>query len=278
MILLLINPTDVNGSLIRHDIREDQAGIPLILDVQVTDVRTCLPLSGLAIDFWSANSTGVYSNEESEDTLGETYLRGIQITDEYGLVQIMTNVPGWYQGRAQHIHVRAHVNYTKYDNDTISFGDIPHTGQMFFQQSTLSQITTVYPYTLDTNMLTLNTVDQVIQGQQNTSYYDGFVEMRAMGYKISTGFIGFINMAIDPTATPAATGGNAGGGMDGGAPSGGNGTMGGAMPFGAMPSGAMPSGTGAPPSGVAATAVAAVTATASSSAVVARSFMRNFFA
>jgi hypothetical protein len=121
-------------------------------------------------------------------------------------------MPGWYAGRAQHIHVKAHVNYTTYDNDTISFGGIPHTGQMFFQQTTLTPINELYPYTLDTNSFTLNTDDRVIQDQQNTTYYDAFIELRSLGYNLTAGLVGYINIAIDPTATPGAAGGNAGGG------------------------------------------------------------------
>lgn len=80
-------PYYVNGSTIRQDIRETQEGVPLLLDVQLLDVRTCSPLADVMLDFWSANSTGVYSNEESEGTLGETQLRGIRKTDEFGLAQ-----------------------------------------------------------------------------------------------------------------------------------------------------------------------------------------------
>ena len=83
---------------------------------------------------------------------------------------------------------------------------------MFFQQDTLSQINTTYPYTLDTNIFTLNTADHVVQDQQNTTYYDAFVEMRSLGYNFSTGFVGYTNMAIDPTSVPAAVEDGAGGG------------------------------------------------------------------
>ena len=68
----------------------------------------------------------------------------------------------------------------------------------------------------------------MIQGQGNTSYYDAFVDIRSLGYNVSAGVIGFINIAIDPNTIPAAAG--RGGGMGGGAmPSGG------AVPSGANP-------------------------------------------
>ncbi|KAI7313029.1 hypothetical protein KC315_g11799 [Hortaea werneckii] len=216
----VLTPTDANGSLIREDTREDEPGFPLLLTVQVTDVRTCEPIEGVALDFWNANSTGVYSNMEAEDTLGETQLRGISITDKHGLAQTLTIFPGWYADRAQHVHVKAHVNYTIYLNDTISFGNVPYTGQMFFDQDSLSIINANWPYTQDTTNLTLNVDDHVITGQQNTTWYDPFVELRTIGYNVTAGFLGYINFAIDPTAEPANAATGSGGGMGGDMPSG----------------------------------------------------------
>lgn len=54
--------------LIRKDIRETEPGIDLFLDVQITNVNTCEPMIGVYVDFWMANSTGVYSDIESEKT------------------------------------------------------------------------------------------------------------------------------------------------------------------------------------------------------------------
>lgn len=51
---------DVDGELVREDVREGQAGIDLYTDVQVIDINTCEPVSNLWIDFWHSNSTGVY--------------------------------------------------------------------------------------------------------------------------------------------------------------------------------------------------------------------------
>ncbi|TKA22140.1 hypothetical protein B0A50_08197 [Salinomyces thailandicus] len=200
-------PYYANGSIIRHDSREDQPGIPILLDVQVTDVRTCEPIEGVMLDFWNANATGVYSDMEDEGTLGTWWLRGIRKTDEYGLAQHVSIFPGFYAGRAQHMHIKAHVNYTVHDNNsTISFGAVPHTGQLFFDQSTLTQINKVPPYTLDTNTFTTNVDDRVLTSQANSTRYDPFVEIRSMGYNLTGGVLGFINLAIDPTATPGDAG------------------------------------------------------------------------
>src|SRR4029077_579250 len=45
------------------------------------------------------------SDESVENTTGQTFLRGYQITDSNGAVTFKTVVPGWYSGRTIHINV-----------------------------------------------------------------------------------------------------------------------------------------------------------------------------
>lgn len=49
--------SDVWGEPIRHDMRESQPGVELILDVQVINTKTCQPLQNVYIEFWSCNAT-----------------------------------------------------------------------------------------------------------------------------------------------------------------------------------------------------------------------------
>jgi hypothetical protein len=82
----------VAGELMRANISEGQPGVPLILDVQIINVRTCQPLSGTQVEVYQANSTGIYSgvvasgNGDSNDqsNLHTTFGRGIQKTDADG--------------------------------------------------------------------------------------------------------------------------------------------------------------------------------------------------
>lgn len=48
---------DVSGELIRNDMSEDQAGVPLFLDLQMIDTNTCDPISGVYLDVWHCNAT-----------------------------------------------------------------------------------------------------------------------------------------------------------------------------------------------------------------------------
>lgn len=54
-------PYYVLGELVRKNVKEDQAGVDLYLEVQYIDVETCEPVEGLYVDVWNCNSTGTYS-------------------------------------------------------------------------------------------------------------------------------------------------------------------------------------------------------------------------
>lgn len=136
-----------------------QAGIPLTLKIYVYDTQNSnAPLTGAQVDIWHCNALGVYSNESSENTLGQTWLRGYQTTDANGYVTFMTIVPGWYQGRTTHIHLRVRSKYS----EASSTSDGANTTQLFFAQALLNTInTTVSPYSSHGTNPTTNTNDHV---------------------------------------------------------------------------------------------------------------------
>jgi protocatechuate 3,4-dioxygenase beta subunit len=93
----------------RSDIRENKQGLPLTLTISVVNTNAgCAPVSGAVVDIWQCDADGNYSQYGSERNL--TYLRGLQTTDSNGRVTFVTIYPGWYQGRATHIHVEVTAN------------------------------------------------------------------------------------------------------------------------------------------------------------------------
>jgi protocatechuate 3,4-dioxygenase beta subunit len=111
----VVSPTETIGpypslaDFVRSDIREGRPGLPVTLTVKVVNVsNSCAPIAGAAVDIWQCDATGNYSQYGSQRTL--TYLRGIQTTDDNGQSTFTTIYPGWYQGRATHIHVEVTVN------------------------------------------------------------------------------------------------------------------------------------------------------------------------
>jgi protocatechuate 3,4-dioxygenase beta subunit len=105
-----VSPTETVGpypslqDLIRSDIREDREGTPLQLTISVVNAAAgCAPLANVAVEIWQCDVAGAYSQYGNQTT--RTFLRGIQTTNSAGEVVFTTIYPGWYQGRATHIHV-----------------------------------------------------------------------------------------------------------------------------------------------------------------------------
>jgi protocatechuate 3,4-dioxygenase beta subunit len=87
-------------------------GCPLALRLAVARLvrGVARPLPGASVDVWQADAEGAYSDEndpsvQPQNTLGQTFLRGYQTTDENGVVNFKTIYPGWYAGRTNHVHV-----------------------------------------------------------------------------------------------------------------------------------------------------------------------------
>src|SRR5687768_8509359 len=105
-------PFFVDESLERSDIRSDPAsgravkGTPLALAFLVSRFSKgkCEPLSGAQVDLWHCDAEGAYS--DVEDAVGQKFLRGHQLTDPRGQARFVTIYPGWYSGRAVHIHFK----------------------------------------------------------------------------------------------------------------------------------------------------------------------------
>ena len=115
----VVSPQETEGpypslaDLIRSDIREGRSGTPVALTLTVVNVNSaCSPVANAVIDIWQCDAEGHYSqyNQPGYNGTAQTFLRGIQATDSRGQVTFTTVYPGWYAGRATHIHVEVTVN------------------------------------------------------------------------------------------------------------------------------------------------------------------------
>ncbi|MBP0441461.1 intradiol ring-cleavage dioxygenase [Tianweitania sediminis] len=141
-------PYYIDKEIVRSDIREDQPGVPLELELRLVNAnRGCAPTAGAVVSVWHCNAEGEYSgylfDDSSEfpemgvaDETGhvpqrdtERFLRGVQTTDPDGKVTFRTIFPGWYTPRAVHIHVRAYLS----ERDMI-------TTQIYFPQAVVNTI------------------------------------------------------------------------------------------------------------------------------------------
>lgn len=77
------------------------------------------------MDIWQCDAEGHYSQyaQPGYNGTGQTFLRGVQTTDASGRVTFTTIFPGWYQGRATHIHVEVKIGNSVVKVTQIAFSD-----------------------------------------------------------------------------------------------------------------------------------------------------------
>lgn len=230
-------PYFVDVMLNRSDIRKDSTldimkdGRPLYLVFQVMDVTdgTCRPLSGAQVDIWHCDANGVYSGSTDPgfDTTGEDWLRGYQVTDEQGLTKFITIYPGWYSGRAVHIHFKIRT-------DPEAEQGYEFTSQLFFDDDLSDVVFEEAPYADGRGARnTRNDNDNIFSGSDGlltltlaplTDEEAEELELDTTGYK-STFYIGLdLNDDTSGESNFNGAGGQGGRGGPGGRPPGGNGT------------------------------------------------------
>ncbi|MEO8566244.1 MAG: intradiol ring-cleavage dioxygenase [Betaproteobacteria bacterium] len=140
-------PFFVEGDLERSDLRIDpragavKPGAPLRVAFRVSRVvaSTCTPLAGAQVHVWHCDAAGDYSSvrDPRVPKAGEAFLRGFQTTDAAGTARFLTIYPGWYPGRAVHVHFK------------IRTADAPHsefTSQLYFDEALSERIYATAPY------------------------------------------------------------------------------------------------------------------------------------
>jgi protocatechuate 3,4-dioxygenase beta subunit len=191
-------PYYLDGALVRSDVTEGKAGIPLKLALTVVDDDTCATLSNALVEIWHCDALGEYSgfvggNGHSEPDDG-TFMRGGVLTNSSGLANLTTIYPGWYRGRCIHIHVKVHTGVTLTSDGSFTGGQELHTGQLFFDESITTKVAAISPYS--TNTVTRTTLAQ-------DSIYDdggaasGLLTLTALGSSTSSGYTGTLTLGVE---------------------------------------------------------------------------------
>ncbi|KAH7091821.1 aromatic compound dioxygenase [Auriculariales sp. MPI-PUGE-AT-0066] len=134
-----------------------------------------------------------------------TFMRGVTQADDNGEAIFYANVPGWYQGRAVHIHIRVFENSTVADNGTFvsASGTLHHTGQLYFEQELVDNVATLPPYS--TNSLPYeNATRNDEDGIYPFSTYGGYnpnLATTLLGETLDEGILGEIVITINRTYT-----------------------------------------------------------------------------
>ena len=104
-------PIKTPSQLVRENIIGDRTGLAFLMTLTVQDKdNDCAPLEGVLVDIWHCDADGNYSEYggvqmQTADYTDNHFLRGRQTTDSNGQASFISIFPGWYMGRAPHIHV-----------------------------------------------------------------------------------------------------------------------------------------------------------------------------
>ncbi len=182
-------PYFVDEKLNRSGVRTDtntkavKEGVPLRLVFNVSQVSSgaCTAYAGAYVDIWHCDALGNYSDVQQNNTMGQNFLRGYQVTSASGKAEFTTIYPGWYQGRAVHIHfkVRNALDTTKSHT---------FTSQLFFDDTLNQQVFTLAPYKSKGQSTTKNANDSI--------YRSGGASLLLNPVKEGDGYIATFNIGL----------------------------------------------------------------------------------
>lgn len=157
-------PIRTPSDLRKANIVSDRNGVALLIQLTLLDQSNdCKPLSGANVDIWHCDAQGYYSEYgntvlQQSDFTNVHFLRGRQTTDSDGKVSFISIFPGWYKGRAPHIHLEVldssdksikitQIAFPKSVCDTV-YATTPYHGKA----DTLNEGDNVFSNSIDGNM------------------------------------------------------------------------------------------------------------------------------
>ncbi|MBX0290851.1 intradiol ring-cleavage dioxygenase [Hymenobacter sp. HSC-4F20] len=150
-------PTKVPASYLRSDITDGRTGYKLTAKITITNSNnSCAALAGALVDIWHCDAQGNYSEYggtgmQSTNYQSVHFLRGRQVTDANGQVTFTSIFPGWYSGRATHIHVHVYS----------ATGTSLKVTQIAFPEGSGSAVAAVNGYSKGMSGYTSNATDNV---------------------------------------------------------------------------------------------------------------------
>ena len=149
-------PYYIDDAVVRRNVTDGKAGVPLTLRLTLVDASTCKPVGSAAVEIWHCDAAGAYSGVQGDSGM---FLRGVQRTDAKGLAIFRTIYPGWYPGRTVHIHAMVHIG-----------GNVVHTGQLYFPDAVTDAVFRRNPYRRRPNRDPRNAGDSIYRngGRRST--------------------------------------------------------------------------------------------------------------
>lgn len=166
------------AQLVQENIVGDRDGIALVIELSILDQsNNCEPLANVYVDLWHCDSDGNYSQYggtrmQQTNYTNKDFLRGRQTTDTYGKVSFISIFPGWYIGRAPHIHLQV----LDANNQVI------RTTQIAFEKSVCDTVYASSDYNGSAD--TINANDNVFGDSLEGNMYDSLSGNNAEGYTL----------------------------------------------------------------------------------------------
>ena len=195
-------PYFVDTQLDRSDIRSEPStgvlsdGVPLTLTFNLSRIAggACGVLAGALVDVWQADAAGAYSSFTDDragfQTEGLKFLRGHQRTDANGIARFTTIYPGWYSGRAVHVHFKVR---TDVDGQPYEF-----TSQLYFDEVLTDRVHALAPYAVKGLRETINAADFIFR--------DGGESLMPRITETSAGYAGVFELGLDLDDAEAGSG------------------------------------------------------------------------
>jgi len=168
----ILGPCWAPKAPVRQDISEAEPGIPLRMALRLVEADGCTPVVGAEVEVWHSNMGGFYSAEDVEAgdfcTQGNEhatrgyFMRGRAVSDVAGKLIFDGCYPGWYGGRALHIHllVRPAANVGEAHTENVS-----SVTQLYFPDVLSEEIFAEVPGYRDLGQPdTTNATDSVLRG------------------------------------------------------------------------------------------------------------------
>lgn len=181
-------PTKLPASYVRSDITEGKTGYKLTIKLVIGNSNNnCNPLANAIVDIWHCDAEGNYSEYggtgmQSTNYQSVHFLRGRQTTDTSGLVTFTSIFPGWYTGRATHIHVHVYN----------AAGTSLKVTQIAFPEGTGTAVALVNGYSKGLTGYTYNKSDNVFSDDSSG------IEIATVTGTLAAGFV--LNMQISVPA------------------------------------------------------------------------------
>lgn len=205
-------PCTTETTIEREDVSEGYTGLPVRMGLRFVD-EDCNPVVGASVQIWHTKLTGVYSGVtpsgmmcygDEPDAEDEMFFRGSQTTDADGVVYFDTCFPGWYSGRAVHVHFQAQID----DSSWI-------VSQLLWDDAMVAEVFAAHAeYQGFGQPDTTNDTDNVIGGEDDKSPYLFDVQRMPDGAMLASKTITI--RSGGPGCTAAGSGGGGPGGPPGG--------------------------------------------------------------